>query len=200
MKKGIFSVRKLCIMALIGAISAIVMLFEIPLWFAPPFYELDFSEIFVLIGGFALGPLAAVIIELVKIAVNTLITGTTTAFVGELANFVVGCAFVVPATVIYKYNKKRSGAILGLIMGILSFGLIGCLVNYYVMLPLYSQFMPLDEIIAMGADKNENINSLFTFVLFATLPFNLSKGVLSSIITFIIYKHVSPILHKQLDR
>ena len=200
-KKKLFTLNELCLMGILGGISAVVMLFEIPLWFAPSFYELDFSEIIVLVGGFALGPLAAVIIELIKIIVNTIITGSSTAFVGEFANFVMGVAFVLPATLIYKYKKSKLGAILGLLVSVIVFSIVGCFVNYYIMIPLYAElYMPLDVIIAMGTEINGNINNLFTFIIFATLPFNVVKGLLCSVITMVIYKKISPFLRKQLDR
>src|SRR5690606_16298780 len=95
---NLLSVKSMTIMALLGAISVVLMLFEVPLWFAPPFYELDFSEVPVLIGAFALGPVAGIIIEMLKILLNLVITGTDTAGVGELANFLIGCSFIVPAS------------------------------------------------------------------------------------------------------
>lgn len=202
MKKKIFSVRKLTLMAILSAISAIVMLFEIPLWFAPSFYELDFSEVFILIGGFSMGPIAAVIIEFMKILINTLFTSTTTGYVGEFANFVIGCSFVVPASIIYKFNKSKKGAIIGLLFGVFVLGIIGTVINYFVLLPMYAELykMPIEDFVSMGNEKNGNINSLFTLVMFATLPFNLLKGAVDSAIVFILYKKISPILHKELDK
>ena len=201
MKTKIFSVRKICIMAILSALSALVMLVEFPLWFAPPFYKFDFSEFFVLIGGFALGPVEAVIIEFLKVLINTLFNGTDTAFVGEIANFIVGCFFVLPSSIIYKYKKTKQGAVIGLFVCILSFTIIGAIINYFVLLPLYSNLyqLPLEALIGMGTEKNGRINSLFTFVIFATVPFNVFKGVVDSALTLLIYKKVSPILHKNLD-
>lgn len=190
--------RKLCTIAILSAIAAIVMLFEIPLWFAPSFYELDLSEVVVLIGGFALGPVSAVIIEFLKIAINTLINGSTTAYVGELANFVVGCFFVLPATIIYRVKKSKKSAVIGMASGTIILTVAGSLMNLYVLLPMYSYFykMPIEAFVEMGTKLNSAITDVKTLVLFATAPFNILKGAVSSVITLLLYKKISPILHK----
>ena len=129
---------------LLSALSVIVMLFEFPLVFiAPSFYELDLSEAVIMMGGFAMGPLAAALMELVKNVLNILINGTTTGFVGEFANFITGCCLTVPAALVYKYRKSLKGALVGMAIGIVSLAVVGGLINYYVMLPMYSAFMPL---------------------------------------------------------
>lgn len=203
MNKKFFSIRRLCLMAILSAISAIVMLLEFSVPLIPSFYELDFSDIFVLIGGFILGPIEAVIIMFLKVLINTLFNGTSTAFVGETANFVVGCCFVVPASVIYKFNKTKKGAVIGLLVGTLSLTLFGCLANYFVLLPLYIKLYfggNEEALIGVAAGANSNIKGMGTFMLYAPLPFNLLKGAIDSLITFIVYKKISPFLHKQLDR
>lgn len=191
-------IKYLTKISVLSAIAAILMLFEFPLPFAPSFYELDLSEIAVLIAGFALGPMAGVLTELLKIALNLIMNGTDTAFVGEIANFFIGISFVLPASIVYKHKKTLSGAIIGMIVGTVSLAIIGALINYYVMIPAYSHFfkLPLDAIIGMGTKINPGINSLFTLILFATVPFNLLKGFVCSLATALIYKRVSPILHK----
>lgn len=181
---------------MLGAIATVLMLFEIPLPFAPSFYEIDFSEVPVLIGCFSMGPLAGALIELVKIILNFVINGTVTAGVGEAANFIIGCSLCVPAGVIYQKNKTKKGAMLGLIAGTLFMTILGCFVNAYILLPTYAAAfkMPIDGLVEMGTAVNANINSLFTFVMFAVVPFNLLKGVLDSIIVMAVYKKISPIL------
>ena len=179
----------------LGAIAVVLMLFEIPLPFAPSFYEIDFSEVPVMIGTFAIGPVAGAAIELVKILLNFIINGTTTAGVGEVANFLIGCALVVPAGIIYRRKRTRTGAIIGMAVGTVFMTLIGCLLNAYVLLPVYATAfqMPIDALVAMGTAVNGSIDSLFTFVAFAVAPFNLLKGVLVSLIVFLIYKKISPV-------
>jgi len=190
------STKMIAQIGMLGAIAVVLMLFEIPLPFAPSFYEIDFSEVPVLIGCFTMGPLAGVIIELVKIILNLCINGTVTAGVGELANFVIGCALVLPAAVIYKRKKTKKGAIIGLVTGTLFMTFAGCFINAYIMLPTYAKAfgMPIEALVEMGSAVNASITDLFTFVMFAVVPFNLLKGVLVSIIVLLIYKKISPIL------
>ena len=190
------SVKMVTKIGMLGALSTILMLFEIPLPFAPSFYELDFSEVPVLIGAFAMGPAAGALTELVKILLNFIINGTDTAGVGELANFLIGCSLCIPASVIYRKLHTRTGAIIGVLTGTVLMAAVGCVLNAYVLLPAYSVAfqMPLDALVAMGTAVNSSVDSLLTFVLFAVAPFNLLKGVLVSAIVFLIYKKISPIL------
>lgn len=181
--------------SVLAVIASLIMLLEFPLPFAPPFYKLDLSEVAVLIAGFALGPVAGVLTELFKILINLLMDGTTTAFVGEAANFAIGVSFVLPASLIYKYKKSLSGALIGMAAGTVSLVVIGALINYFVMIPAYSKFLiPMESIIAMGNSVNVGIDSLLTLVLFATVPFNLVKGLACSLITALVYKRISPLL------
>ena len=188
--------RMIAQIGMLGAIAVVLMLFEIPLPFAPSFYEIDLSEVPVLIGCFSMGPLAGVLVELIKIILNLCINGSVTAGVGELANFVIGIALVLPAALIYKRKKTKKGAIVGLVTGTLFMTISGCFINAYVMLPTYAKAfgMPIEALVGMGSAVNANITDLFTFVMFAVVPFNLLKGVLVSIIVLLIYKKISPIL------
>ena len=188
-------------MAKVGVLSAmatVLMLFEFPLPIAPSFYELDFSEVPVLIGSFALGPLAGVLIEFIKILINLLINGTDTFFVGELANFLMGCAFVLPAALVYCRKKTLKRAIVGMAVGTLSLVLVGAFCNYFLMIPAYVHLAgyPMDAIIGMGAAVNPAIKDLLTLIIIAVIPFNLIKGVLCSLLTGLLYKRVSHLLHK----
>lgn len=193
---NLLSVKSMTIMALLGAISVVLMLFEVPLWFAPPFYELDFSEVPVLIGAFALGPVAGIIIEMLKILLNLVITGTDTAGVGELANFLIGCSFIVPASMIYYRNKTIKTAIIGMITGTACMVVLGSFMNAFVLLPAYAYFfkMPVDALIETGTKVNSKIKSMSSFVFYAVIPFNLLKGVAVSLITLVIYKRISGII------
>lgn len=188
-------VKALVKIGMLAAVAVVLMLFEIPLPFAPSFYEIDFSEVPVLVGCFAMGPLAGAIIELVKILLNFVLTGTQTAGVGELANFVIGCALCVPAGLIYRRNRTRKNALIGMVVGTIFMTFVGCFLNAFVLLPTYAVAfgMPVDALVAMGTAVNPAITSLTTFVLFAVAPFNLIKGVLVSVIVFFIYKKISPI-------
>ena len=197
MKKRV-EVRELTIIGMLGAIATVLMLFEIPLPFAPPFYEIDFSEVPVLVGCFALGPVAGVLIEFVKILLNLILNGTATAGVGELANFCIGCSFCIPAGIIYQKKKTKKGAMVGLISGTLIMTVLGCFINAYIMLPTYATAfkIPIEGLIEMGTQVNASITDLFTFVMFAVVPFNLLKGVVVSIVVMLIYKKISPIIKR----
>lgn len=189
--------RKLVEIGMLGAIATVLMLFEFPIPFiAPPFYELDFSEVPVLVGAFALGPMAGAAIELVKILINLLINGTATAFVGEIGNYILGCSFIIPAALIYKKKKTKKTALLSMIVGTITMTVFGCFLNAYVLLPTYAAAfgMPIDAIVGMGSTINGNITNVMTFVILAVAPFNILKGIVVSAITLLIYKHISPIL------
>jgi len=188
--------RNMVSIAMLAAVAVVLMLFEFPLPFLPPFYKIDASELPVIIGAFAMGPLAGVLIELIKVLLNLLLDGTTTAFVGEFANFLIGCSYVVPASLIYYYRKSKKNAVLGLLLGTLTCAVVGCLLNAYLLLPAYSKAfkMDIEALIAMGTAANKAINSMFTFVLFATAPLNILKCGLVSVITMLIYKPISRIL------
>ena len=189
--------RTIVEIGMLGAIATVLMLFEFPLPFiAPPFYELDFSEVPVLVGAFALGPMAGASIELIKILINLLINGTVTAFVGEIGNYLLGCSFVIPAAIIYKKYKSKKNALIGMIAGTITMTVLGCFLNAYVLLPTYAAAfgMSIDAIIELGSAVNGNITNVTTFVIIAVAPFNIIKGVVVSVITLLIYKHISPIL------
>ena len=194
-QKQRIGIRTMVQVGMLSAIATVLMLFEIPLPFAPSFYEIDFSEVPVLTGCFTMGPLAGAAIEMVKILLNFLINGTVTAGVGEIANFLIGCALCVPAGLLYKKQKTRKGALIGMAVGTGMMVIVGCVINAYVLLPVYAKAfqMPLDALIGMGTAVNPNITGLSTFVIFAVAPFNLLKGVLVSLIVLAIYKKISPI-------
>ena len=185
-------------MGVLGVLAVVLMLIEFPLPIAPSFYKLDFSELAVLLGGFSMGPLAAVMIEALKNILNVIFTGSGTAYVGEFANFVIGALFTATASAIYHHNKTKKSAIIGMAVGTLVMAAAGAVVNALVMLPMYSTLynMPMDVIIGMGSAICPWISDIWTFCMFAVVPFNVVKGVIISVLTALIYKHVSPILHR----
>ncbi len=180
----------------LSAIAAVLMLFEFPLWFAPAFYKMDLSDLPALIGGFALGPVAGVLIEFVKNLINLLINGTVTACVGEFSNFVIGSSFVLPASLIYKYQKTKRFAIAGMIAGTIFVSAVGSAINAFVLIPAYVKLlgMPMENIISMGNAVNSNITNLGSLIMYAVVPFNFVKGVVVSLITMVIYKKIRVLL------
>ena len=188
--------RRTAYIGIFAAIAAVLVYFEFPLPFAPSFYELDFSFVPELICSFSLGPVAGVVCALVKELLKLLLRGTTTAFVGDLSNFVMGCSFILPASVVYHVKKSRRSAVIGMGVGTVVLTVFGSVFNAFYLLPAFSALygMPLEAIVGMGTKINPAINSVSTLVLFAVVPFNLLKGVVVSIITFLLYKHIERLL------
>ncbi len=186
--------RRVSIVGICSALAAVLHILDFPLIFlAPEFYKLDFSELPVLLCGFFLGPSAAVSCEGVKILLKLLLKGTSTAFVGDFANFVVGCSFVIPSTIWYHLHKSRHSAIIGLILGTLSLTVFGSAFNAVYLIPKFSELfgLPLDTIIAMGTAIQGNVTNLVTFVIFCVAPLNIVKGVSVSVLTLLLYKRVA---------
>lgn len=192
----ILSTRKIAMIGMFSAISAVLMLFEIPMPFAPGFYKLDFSELPALIAAFAFGPVAGVMIEFCKIVLKLLFKSTSTAFVGELANFAVGCSFILPASLIYLLRKSKKTAVAGCIVGTICLTVFGTAFNAVYLLPKFAQLygMPIEALIGMGTEINAAITDITSFVFFAVAPLNLIKGTSVSIVTLLTYKSLSPIL------
>lgn len=195
-KRSGFQTRQLTIIAVVAAMSAILMRFEMALPFLPPFYKIDMSEVAVLISGFAYGPVVAIFVEIFKNVIYVLFGGTSSAFVGEFANIITGIAFVLPPVIWYQRHKTKKQATLGLLFGVLTLTIVGALMNYYILLPLYAGIyqMPLEQMIAIGTQLNGSVNNLWTFVLFMSVPFNLIKGILVACITLLTYKKIASLL------
>ncbi len=193
----ILSTRKITMIGLFAALAMILHIFDFPVLFlAPGFYKLDFSEIPALVGTFAFGPVAGVMIEFCKILLKLVVKGTSTAFVGDLANFVIGCSLVLPASIIYMFRKTRRNAVVACLAGSVVMTVFGTAFNGVYLLPAFSRLfgMPMEAIIAAGAEINCNINNVTSFVCFAVAPINLIKSVAASAVTLVIYKPLSPIL------
>ncbi|MBR5800356.1 MAG: ECF transporter S component [Lachnospiraceae bacterium] len=192
----VLSTRKIAMIGVFSAIATVLHIFDFPVFFAPGFYKLDFSEIPALIGGFAFGPVAGVMIEICKILLKLMIKGTSTAFVGDLANFVIGCSFVLPASIIYMVKKTKKNAIVACVAGTFCMTVFGSAFNAVYLLPAFSKLygMPLEVIIGMGTEVNAAITDITTLVLFAVVPMNLLKGTIVSVVTMLVYKKLSPIL------
>ena len=197
-KEPVFNTRKVAMIGMFSAIAAVLYVFDFPIGFAPGFYKLDFSEVPVLIGTFAFGPSAGVMMEFIKVLLKILVKGTTTAFVGDLANFVVGCSFILPASVVYAFKKTKKNAIIGCVVGTLVLTVFGTAFNAVYLLPAFSKLygMPLDTILAMGTEVNPFVTegSIVSFVVACVAPMNLLKGGVVSIITLLVYKPLSPII------
>ncbi len=182
---------------LLSAIAFILMAYlEFPLPIFPAFLKFEIGDLPALIGGFALGPGASVLIVLFKNVFHFFLKPGNTGGVGNLSNFLVGVAFVLPAAIFYAKNKTKRGAVYGLMLGIISKVVMGSITNYYIIIPLYQHIIPLEQIIGMAAKANTKIVDVKTYILYAVVPFNLIQSLVISAITLLIYKKISPILHK----
>ncbi|WP_234122292.1 ECF transporter S component [Clostridium hydrogenum] len=194
-----FKLSDLIKIALLGVIAFLLMFVAVPIPIFPSFLKLDVSDLPALVGAFSLGPVAGVLIELVKNLLQ--VPRTATAGVGELANFLIGASLVFTAGAMYKHKKTRGNAVLSLITGTVIMAVVGSLLNYFVLLPLYETALhfPIKAIVAMGHAINPSINGINSFVALAIFPFNILKGVIISCITMAVYKKISPVLHKEIE-
>lgn len=197
-RRSLTAAHTITTIGMLAAVSGVLMTLEIPLFFAPPFYKLDFSELPVLICAFYLGPVSGVVCEFLKVLLKLLLKGTSTAFVGDLANFLVGSAFVLPAALLYQKLRSKKGAVWSLALGTLVMTVFGSFFNAWFLIPRFAVMygMPLGAIVSMGTELNAAITDLPTLVLFAVVPFNLVKGALVSILTFFLYKRVEKLLFR----
>lgn len=191
---SISTVRRLTIIAIFSAISYVIAFFEIPAPFAPSFARMDFSNVPAPLVSFAIGPVSGMLVELIKNLLQ--LFSTSTMGIGELANFLMGTAFVVPAGLLYQRRKTKRTAVLGCLAGSAVSGIAAILLNYFVLLPLYSGFMPIDQILALYAKILPFINSKLRACLWA-FPVNFFQCALYSIVAMIVYKPLSPFLHSQ---
>ncbi len=181
--------RMITFTGLFAALSTILMFFEFPLPFLPPFLKIDFSSVPILIGSFLFGPLAAVAMAFVKSFVHFF--STTTGGVGELADFLVTSAFAATAGGIYRRNRTKKGAYLACLVGIGAIVVAGALANHFILIPAFSQVMPLEAIWEACRTLNPLITGEQSYILFGVVPFNLIKGVLITAVTLLVYKKLS---------
>lgn len=186
--------RNFIVAALLSAISYILMLIEFPIpALIPSFVKMDFSELPALIAAFSLGPVWGAAVCLIKNLLHLIVT--TTGGVGELANFILGAVFTFSAGFIYKKNKNIKGALLASIVGSALMALVSLPVNYFITYPFYSNFMPMDAILGMYKAILPSADTLFKALLIFNVPFNfVFKGIVNSLITFLVYKRLSLII------
>ncbi|MDO4778438.1 MAG: ECF transporter S component [Tissierellia bacterium] len=185
--------------SIFSAMAGILMtVLKFPLPFAPTFMTVDFGDVPTLISGFALGPIAGIITVILKNLINLMINGTTTAYVGELSNIIVGSTFVGISSIIYHRNKTRKNAAIGLVIGILAMSMLATLSNYFVIFPLYAKMfgMPLEGFVKAVPASNTFVKSYFDVMVFAVVPFNIVKGLFNALATLAIYKYISSIFKK----
>ena len=188
--------HKLVVTAMLGAVAFVLQLLEFPIPFLiPSFVQMDFSELPALLATFSIGPVSGVSVCLIKNVVKVIFK-TTTGGVGELCNFLIGAALVVPAGLLYRRMKTRKGALVGSLTGAVCMGILSVPINYFISYPIYTAFMPLDVIISMYQELIPSVNGLLSCLVIFNLPFTMLKGLLCSALCFAVYKPLSPLLHK----
>lgn len=196
MTKTTAKTHKLVVAAMLTAVAFVLQFIEFSIPIIPAFIKLDFSDLPALLGAFALGPIWGAAIELVKNIIH--LTCGSSAGVGELANFLFGAAFTLVAGFLYQYKKNRKGAILGAVLGALAMAVIAIPVNYFIVYPAYVVVygMPMEAIIGMYQAILPSADSLVKCLLIFNLPFTFCKGIIDAVFCFLIYKPLSPLLHK----
>lgn len=172
--------------ALLGAIAMILMFFRFPLPFAPPFMDIDISEVPGIIAGFIFGPFWGFVVIVIKLLLKFLVQGSSTGGYGELSNLIVSSAFVVTASLIYKRKKTFTNAIFSMTVGIILMTILATLSNYFIIFPLYG--IPMETFAPTIAKINPLVKNVPTFILFSIVPFNIIKGALNAIVSGILYK------------
>ncbi len=185
--------RTLTVTGILSALGAVLMVLEFPVPFMPSFVKFDFSELPALLATFSMGPVSGVAVCLVKNLIH--LPFTSTGGVGELCNFLLGICFVLPAGILYRIRKNRRAALVGSLIGAAAMALCSLPLNYFVSYPVYTKFLPLDAIIGMYQALLPGVDGLLQCLLIFNLPFTLLKGLVDTLLVFLIYKHLSPILH-----
>ena len=185
--------RTLTVTGILSALGAVLMVLEFPVPFMPSFVKFDFSELPALLATFSMGPVSGVAVCLVKNLIH--LPFTSTGGVGELCNFLLGICFVLPAGILYRIRKNRRAALVGSLIGAAAMALCSLPLNYFVSYPVYTKFLPLDAIIGMYQALLPGVDGLLQCLLIFNLPFTLLKGLVDTLLVFLIYQHLSPILH-----
>lgn len=182
--------------AILGVVAFTIMLCEFQIPIFALFLKMDLSDIPVLLAGFSMGPVAAVMVAAIKNLIHAFITRT--AFIGEVANFATGALIAVPASLVYEHNRTKKGAIIGMILGTITMAIGMSFFNYYIAVPLYQKILniPLNAIVSAGTKVTPHIVDLRTLTVYSILPFNILKGIFVTLATSLIYKKLSPWLHK----
>ena len=185
-------IRTMTSIAVLSAVAFVLSFLEFPVPLSPSFARMDLSDFPALIGAFAFGPVAGILIELVKNLLGLI--SSATSGIGELANFLMGASFVATAGLIYMHHKTKNTALLGGIAGSFIMGIVAALANYFILLPLFEQFMPVDQLIASFGEFIPFIKSKLDVVLYNAFPFNLQKGLVITAFTMLVYKRIRPLL------
>lgn len=193
------STKNMVRIAILGCLAYLLMLIKFPLPFMPPFMDFDLSGVPTLIGTFAIGPLAGVFIAVIKITLKLVSTGTLSMLTGEIQNLILGCAYILPAGFIYQKYRTKKSALIGLIVSTIVCAIVAVFSNMYVIIPFYAKAFNLSmaKIIDMTRRVNPLVDSELKFILLGIIPFNLIKHAITSVIVYLIYPIILPIIKKE---
>lgn len=197
MDKKIFSTRQISIIAILAALSAVLLMINFPIYFFPGFYKIDFSDLPCLLCGFAFGPLSGITCVVISRIINIILEGgSETAYIGELASLLITASFVLVSSFVYRKKHSKIGAIYSLIAGVIVSSLISMIINYFILLPMYESLMniSIDLIVEMASKTIPLVKDRFSFIIFCTLPFNIIKSTINSLIIIFVYKRISPLI------
>ena len=196
-KSGLSSAKTVAKVGVLSAIAYILMFISIPLPIFPSFLKIDLSDIPAIFGGMSLGPMAGLAIVIVKNFLQG-ITASTTGGVGEFANVVIGGSYALIICLFYRKLKSIKGVVVGGLLGIVAMTIMGCIMNYYIMMPLYAVVygMPLEQIVQMGTVINPKVTDLMTFVIWMIAPFNIVKASIMTVVTLPLFEKMETILKK----
>lgn len=193
MKTSRVNTRTIAMTGMLGAVATILMFLEFPIpMLIPAFIKFDFSELPALLAAYSMGPVSGIAVCFIKNIINLL--HTQTGGVGELSNFILGVCFVLPAGLVYKKKKTQKNALIGALLGAVLMAVVSVFSNYFVVYPVYTNFMPMEAILGAYQAINHNVSNLWDALIWFNMPFTFIKGLCSVLITFLIYKRVSPIL------
>lgn len=198
MKSKALPTQVLAATAVLSAISYILAFLEFPVPLSPSFARMDLSDFPALIGAFAFGPIAGILIELIKNVLQ--LFSSSTGGVGEIANFLMGASYVIVAGMIYRKHKTKKRAAVSCVLASIAMGIVAAITNYFILLPLFETFMPLNQVIAAFGEFLPFIHTKLDVVLYNAFPFNVLKGLVIGVLAMVSYKHLSPILKKNRGR
>ncbi|OON98650.1 MAG: hypothetical protein ATN35_04140 [Epulopiscium sp. Nele67-Bin004] len=196
MNSKLFTTQNIIKMAMMGALSVILMQFKfsLPMLF-PGFLSVDFSDVAIVVGMMTIHPAAGFVIALLKNVLDVVLFGSSSAAIGQLANFVIAVAYITPLYFCLRKTRELKSVTIAIASGVAMMAVVGAFLNYFVMIPMYTQFMPLEAIIAMGNVIYSGITDTFTLVVFSIIPFNLFKGTLVATVSIIVVKSAYPLLN-----
>lgn len=184
--------RKMALIGIFSAIASVLMFFELPMPFMPPFLKVDPSGVPILLSSMLFGPTAAISVTLIKDVIHLL--STTTGGVGELADFLIMSSFSVVVGLIYSKRSDRKGVLMATLAGTATIAIVGGLANRFLLIPFFSKVMPLEAIFAACAEINPAIDGLNAYIFFGAVPFNVIKGLLLTVLTFLLYRKLEGFL------